>query len=262
MTILDEIIEHRKAEMKKVDRKKDYALFEQSEHFERTVYSFNKFVCAEDRSGVIAEFKRQSPSKGIINDKVTPEEITKGYADAGASVLSVLTNTKYFGGTVDDLKAARKVNTIPILRKEFIVDEYQILEAKAIGADLILLIAEALKAKEVKQLSEFAQSIGLEVLMEINDLESCNKICPTLNAVGVNNRDLRTFNVDINRSLELFNHIPDEFVKISESGLSKAENVIKLKEAGFHGFLMGEAFMKTDNPAKACAEFIKEAKLL
>lgn len=262
MTILDEIIAHKRVELEKLNKKELISSYEKSEYFERKVYSFSEFVCSKEKSGVIAEFKRQSPSKGVINDKVKPEDVTKGYANAGASALSILTNTKYFGGTIADLQAGRLANQIPILRKEFIVDEFQIIEAKAIGADVILLIAEALSAKEIKELSAFAQSLGLEVLMEINDLESTSKICPTMNAVGVNNRDLRTFKVDINRSLELFEHIPSEFVRISESGLSKAENVKILKNAGFQGFLMGEAFMKTDNPSQACADFIKEAGLL
>lgn len=262
MTILDEIIAHKKQEIAQINKSEQIKQYEKSEYFARECFSFSHMIGNPQKTGIIAEFKRQSPSKGIINDRVTPEAITQAYEKAGASVLSILTNTKYFGGKVDDILSSRPYVSIPILRKEFIVDEIQIIEAKAIGADVILLIAEALSKAEVKSLSECAQTLGLEVIMEVNSIQEMDKACHTLNAIGVNNRNLKDFTVDINRSLEILPHIPGEFVKVSESGLSKPENVIELKKAGFSGFLMGEAFMKTDDPGKACMEFAKQAKLI
>lgn len=245
-----------------MNRKEATKRFEKSEYFGRVCLPFARSIESAEKSGIIAEFKRQSPSKGVINGTVKPEVVSVGYEKAGASALSILTNTKYFGGTVDDVLAARPRVTIPILRKEFIVDELQIIEAKAIGADAVLLIAEALSKAEVKQLAEFARSLGLEVLMEVNSIAETDKICQYLNAVGVNNRNLHDFSVDIARSMEIFPYIPDEFVKVSESGLSTAEAVIRLCDFGFAGFLMGETFMKEADPGAACREFALSAGLI
>lgn len=262
MTILDEIIAHRKLEIGATNRKEATKRWERSEYFARTCIPFAQSIADCKRTGIIAEFKRQSPSKGIINATVKPEIVTVAYEAADASALSILTNTKYFGGTVDDILVSRPHVSIPILRKEFVVDELQILEAKAIGADAVLLIAEALSKAEVKQLAGFARSIGLEVLMEVNSIAETDKICLELNAVGVNNRNLHDFTVDIGRSMEIFAYIPDEFVKVSESGLSSPESVIRLREFGFSGFLMGEAFMKEKDPGEACRAFAEAAGLL
>jgi indole-3-glycerol phosphate synthase len=210
-------------------------------------------------TGIIAEHKRRSPSKGEINYSFTVEEVTKGYQNAGVCGISVLTDTKYFGGAIDDLLLARASVSIPILRKEFIVDEYQILEAKAFGADVILLIAAVLTREEIKNLSEFAQSLALEVLLEVHDLDELNKsIMPSLDMIGVNNRNLNTFEVSLETSKELAIHIPNEFVKISESGLSTIESIRELKSEGFQGFLIGENFMKTNNPGESAKDFISK----
>lgn len=262
MTILDTINANKKLEVAEAKKLKSIKTLEQSPNFERTVFSATEFVRRADKSGIIAEFKRQSPSKGIINDKVSVAEVTTGYANVGASVLSVLTDTKFFGGTIADLIEARAHNTIPILRKDFIVDEYQIVEAKAIGADLILLIAESLTKKEVAQFAKFARSLGMEVLMEVHTREELDKCVPELNLVGVNNRNLKDFTVDIQHSINLYEYIPREFVTVSESGIGDPKSVIELKKHGFDAFLMGEAFMKTSNPSAACAEYIKNAMLL
>lgn len=261
MTILDKINADKLKEVETAKSLRTIKELEKYEFFNRKTYSAVEFVRRKDKSGIIAEFKRKSPSKGIINDKVSVEEVTTGYAAVGASVLSVLTNTPYFGGTNDDLIVARKQNQIPILRKDFILDEYQIVEAKALGADLILLIAASLTKQQVSNLARCARSLGLEVLMEVHTKEELDKCVPELNLVGVNNRNLKDFTVDIQHSIDLFEYIPSEFVKVSESGIGDPKNVIKLKEHGYEAFLMGEAFMKTNNPAAACAEYIKEAKL-
>ena len=210
-------------------------------------------------SGIIAEHKRRSPSKAEINYSFTVEEVVKGYETAGACGISVLTDGKYFGGSLDDLLLARASVNIPLLRKEFIVDEYQILEAKAHGADLILLIAAVLTRDEIKILSEFAKSLGLEVLLEIHNLEELEKsIMPTLDMIGVNNRNLKTFEVSLDFSKELADKIPNDFVKVSESGISSIEAIQELKPFGYQGFLIGENFMKTDNAGKAATEFISK----
>ena len=245
-----------------IDRKEATKRYERSEYFGRECIAFARSITSTDKSGIIAEFKRQSPSKGVINGSVKPESVTVAYESAGASALSILTNTKYFGGTVEDILVSRPLVAIPILRKEFIVDELQILEAKAIGADAILLIAEALSKQEVKQLASFARSHGLEVIMEVNSIAQTDKICLELNAVGVNNRNLHDFSVDIARSMEIYPYIPNEFVKVSESGLSTPEAVIRLRQFGFAGFLMGETFMKETDPGKACRQFAQAAGLI
>ena len=262
MNILDIILANKRQELKLAKELTSVKELEQSPLFSRQCYSARQFIKRSDKSGIIAEFKRASPSKGVINDKVSVKEVTTGYASAGASCLSILTDQKFFGGSTADILEAREYNTLPILRKDFIIDEFQIIEAKSIGADMILLIAECLNAQEVKHLASFAKSLGVEVLMELNQLEEIDKICPELSLVGVNNRDLRTFNVDVNRSIEIGKYIPNEFVKVSESGLSNPEDVKKLKLHGFDGFLMGEAFMKTANPAISCSQFIKDAELI
>ncbi len=258
MNILDKIILNKEREV--AERKKLYpiGLIEQSAFFNRQTISFKKELLREDRVGVIAEFKRKSPSKGVINDTVSVEEVTSGYIRAGASALSILTDTEYFGGTSEDLKNARKVNNCPLLRKDFIIDEYQIIEAKSIGADVILLLANVLNAKQIRQFAQFAKSFGLEVLLEIRDKDELQTINEFVDAVGVNNRNLKDFNVNLSQSFDLANLIPKDFVKISESGIGLAKTIHELKAAGFRGFLMGETFMKANQPELACANFIKE----
>ncbi len=258
MNTLEKIIQSKYKEV--ALRKESFPIkkLEKSPLFERATLSV-KNALKNTNKGIIAEFKRQSPSRGVINDKVSVEEVTKGYAEAGALGISVLTDTEYFGGKSEDLTQARHAVGVPILRKDFTIDEYQIIEAKAIGADFILLIAAALNPKQIKQLAEFAHSIQLEVLMEVHDLaELQTSLNYHLDLVGVNNRNLKNFEVSINTSEELAKHIPSEFIKISESGISEAENIKILQEYGYQGFLIGENFMKTANPALACREFIAQ----
>jgi len=209
--------------------------------------------------GIIAEHKRRSPSKAVINQKLSVTEVALGYERAGISGMSVLTDGKYFGGSLDDLLLARAVVKMPLLRKEFIIDEYQILEAKAHGADAILLIAAILSEQEIRTYSTLAKSLGLDVLLEIhNDKELQKSLCPTVDMLGVNNRNLKTFEVSIHTSKVLSQHIPDDFVKVSESGIGSIEAIQELKKYGFQGFLMGEYFMKTENPGKSALTFINQ----
>ncbi|TYC16238.1 indole-3-glycerol phosphate synthase TrpC [Bizionia gelidisalsuginis] len=211
--------------------------------------------------GIIAEHKRRSPSKNIINQNFTVCEVAKGYENAGASGLSVLTDAKYFGGSLDDLIVARACCNLPILRKEFIIDTYQITEAKAHGADAILLIAAILTPKEIQHFSTFAKQLGLDVLLEIHNAQELDKsLLPSIDIIGVNNRDLNTFTVSLETSKTLSSLIPEEFVKISESGISSIDAVKTLQPFGYKGFLIGEHFMKTDNAGQSAKAFINQLK--
>jgi len=256
MNILDKIIldKHREVILKKSII--PVAQLENSVFFERQTISLSQKLKTSS-TGIIAEHKRRSPSKSVINHSFTVEEVVKGYETAGACGISVLTDGKYFGGSLDDLLLARASVNIPLLRKEFIVDEYQILEAKAFGADLILLIAAVLTRDEIKSLSEFAKKLGLEVLLEVHNQEELEKsIMPSLDMIGVNNRNLKTFEVSLDFSKELAAQIPNDFVKVSESGISSIEAINELRPYGYNGFLIGENFMKTDNAGKAAIDFI------
>lgn len=263
MNILDKIIARKHEEVAEKSSLVPVKLLEQSVFFEGKVVSMKEYVTDAEKSGIISEFKRKSPSKGVINGAADVEAVSVGYMQAGASALSILTDKDFFGGSNEDLKAARKFNYCPILRKDFVVDEYQIIEAKSIGADCILLIAAALEPARLKELAGFAKSLGLEVLMEVHDGDELERsLCPELDLVGVNNRNLKTFEVSLDISMELIDRIPSDFVKISESGISKPETLVTLKKAGFDGFLIGENFMKSSRPEQAAYTFIKEYKKL
>ncbi len=260
MNILDKIIADKKREIMLKKSVIPVAQLEASVLFERTALSLCENL-KEKPFGIIAEHKRRSPSKAVINQSFSVEEVVKGYENAGAAAISVLTDGKYFGGSLDDLILARASANIPLLRKEFIVDEYQILEAKAHGADLILLIAAVLTRAEIKQLSEFAKGLGLEVLLEVHNREELQKaVMPGLDLIGVNNRNLKTFEVSINTSKQLAADIPDDFIKVSESGISNVVSIKELMPFGFKGFLIGENFMKTDDPGGAAKEFINRIR--
>lgn len=259
MNILETIIESKREEVKRKKTEKPVAELEQTVLYARPVLSLKQFLLDDTRTGIIAEFKRKSPSKGIINDQVDVVEVTSAYASNGASCLSVLTDELFFGGSTEDLLKAR-INQIPILRKDFIVDEYQITEAKSMGADVILLIAACLTPAEVKQLAAFAKSLGLEVLLELHAEEELGHICEETEIVGINNRNLKTFEVDIERSLRMAKQIPADKIKVAESGISSVENILLFKENGFKGFLIGENFMKEENPGGAFKKFVSGLK--
>ena len=263
MNILDKIVAHKQQEV--AERKSLYPvkLLEKSIYFSSDIVSLKKYLLREDKVGIIAEIKRKSPSKGMLHEFVSIEQTSIGYMQGGASALSILTDTEFFGGKNEDLTAARKFNFCPILRKDFTIDEYQIVEAKSIGADAILLIAAALTPEKLEALAKFAKSLGMEVLMEVhNGDELKSHLNQYLDVVGVNNRDLKTFEVSFETSIQLAGQIPDQFVKISESGISDPEAVIKLMSHGFQGFLIGEYFMSHSRPGAACAEFVKQINKL
>ena len=256
MTILDKIIAEKRIEIAKRKSEKTISKLENELYFNRKCLSLKENLLKSD-TGIIAEFKRKSPSKGWIHENADARIIPAGYCTAGASGISILTDEPFFGGTPQDLITARPLVDCPILRKEFIVDEYQLFEAKAMGADVILLIASALSVDETNELAKKAKALGLEVLLEIHNREELEHINEYVDMVGVNNRNLKTFEVNIDVSKELADLIPDEFVKISESGISNPETVIELRKYGYKGFLMGENFMKTENPALSLKEFIE-----
>jgi len=261
MNILDKITLDKRKEVELRKSLIPVSQLEQSVLFERPTVSLANHL-RHSKSGIIAEHKRRSPSKSVINNGLNVQDVAKGYEDAGVCGMSVLTDGKYFGGSLDDLLTARASCNIPLLRKEFIIDEYQLLEAKAYGADVILLIAAILTRDEIKQFSEFAKSLNLDVLLEVHNEEELHKsIMPSLDMLGVNNRNLKTFDVSLDTSKSLSNLIPDDFVKVSESGISNIEAIKELRPYGYQGFLIGENFMKTDNPGASATEFIKNLEL-
>jgi indole-3-glycerol phosphate synthase len=259
MNILDTIVARKKVEVEEAKKKRSVAQLKQGPFFKKDSLSLKKYILDASKTGIIAEFKRRSPSKGIINDKVTVDEVTKAYARYGASGLSVLTDVDFFGGSLDDLLAAR-VNDVPLLRKDFIIDEYQLVEAKAFGADVILLIAACLSPQEVKSLAQVAKGLGLEVLLELHDESELEHICKEVDLVGVNNRNLKTFTVDLEHSVRLAEKIGDSYVKVAESGISDVKNIHYLKGYGFNGFLIGENFMRQEDPGTAFKNFVAELK--
>ena len=257
MTILDKIIADKYIEVKLRKSVLPISQLEKSVLFERETISLANRL-KNSNSGIIAEHKRRSPSKSIINTSLNVFDVAKGYEEAGVCGMSVLTDGKYFGGSLDDLLAARANCNLPLLRKEFIVDEYQLLEAKSYGADVILLIAAVLSQKEIKHFSEFAKKLGLEVLLEVHNEEELQKsIMPSLDMLGVNNRNLKTFEVSLDNSKNLAAKIPNDFVKVSESGISSVEAIKELQPYGYKGYLIGENFMKTDDAGKSAKEFIE-----
>jgi len=258
MNILETIVANKKLEVSNKKSELSISDLEGSVFFQRETLSLHKFLLDKSRTGIIAEYKRKSPSKAVINNISTVEEVTNAYAQS-ASGISVLTDEKHFGGNANDLKKAR-VNQIPILRKDFMIEEYQIIEAKSIGADVILLIAACLTVSEVKQFAGLAKRLGMEVLLEIHNEEELGHICIDIDFVGVNNRNLKTFEVDINTSLNLINKIPTEKLAITESGISNVDSIVTLKQAGFMGFLIGENFMKEPDPSIAFADFVQQLK--
>lgn len=261
MNILDKIIQQKRREV--IDRKSLYPvkLLEQSIYFATPPVSLKKYVLRPDKSGIIAEIKRKSPSKGVINAHVSVERTSIGYMQAGASALSVLTDKEFFGGSTEDLTTARKFNFCPILRKDFTIDEYQVIEAKSMGADAILLIAAILSVEEMKNLARLARSLGMEVLLEVHTAEELYpELYAEVDLIGVNNRDLKSFNVSLDISRQLAPLMPVEVVKVSESGLSNPEDIHDLRQHGYSGFLMGENFMKNSRPEVAAREFISRLK--
>jgi len=260
MNILDNIIAAKKME---VEQKKQLLPVEELKtfpHYHSTCNSLVSQLLTEGSTGIIAEFKRKSPSKGVINGNVQIGPVVEAYDAYGASGISILTDENYFGGSNEDIIYARNIVSVPILRKDFIIDEYQVIESKAIGASVILLIAACLTPERVQELALFAKRLSLEVLLEIHNEEELQHICTEVDIVGVNNRNLKTFTVDVNHSIELSDKIPSDKIKISESGISDVDTIVRLRLSGFKGFLIGENFMKYPDPSIAFADFVNHLK--
>jgi indole-3-glycerol phosphate synthase len=262
MNILDRIIDQKRIEVAQRKAEVSIAELENGPFFKSETYSLKASLLDKAKTGIIAEYKRKSPSKGIINNMATVEEVTMAYATHGASGISVLTDNEFFGGSLADLQKAAIINKVPLLRKDFMIDEYQLLEAKAYGASVILLIAANLSVNEVKNLAGAAKNLGLEVLLEIHNEQELEHICDDVDLVGVNNRNLKTFEVSLETSAQLSNLIPSKKVKISESGIHKVEDIYYLEQYGYKGFLIGENFMKQEIPGEAFKTFAEELKKL
>lgn len=258
--ILDEIIRERRKAVDQLKANISVQALELMPFYKRHCLSLTKNLLNKDLTGIIAEFKKASPSKGDINTNANAMAVVSAYERNGAAAASVLTEPLYFKGDNDDLIIARDSVEIPLLRKDFIVDEYQVVESKAIGADVILLIAACLTAAEVKRLATFANNLGLEVLLELHDETELEHICDATGLIGINNRNLKTFEVDIDQSLRMAEKIPAGKIKIAESGIDDVETIRKFRDAGFKGFLMGEKFMKAPDPGLAFQQFVQQLK--
>ena len=258
MNILEKITERKKYEVSKLKKKNSYSFLEKSSYFNIPSKNLAKRIL-DNKISIIAEHKRKSPSKSEINFFSKTEDVASGYEKNGAVGISVLTDEYFFGGSNNDLKIVKEICNIPVLRKDFIVDEYQIVESKSIGADTILLIAAILSDKQILKFSKLAKRLGLGVLTEIHSLDDLHKCDLTyIDIIGVNNRNLKTFKVDLKYSIEVYNKIPSEVVKISESGIEDVNDVKLLIDIGYDGFLIGERFMKSKNPGLSFKNFINE----
>jgi indole-3-glycerol phosphate synthase len=261
MNILEQIVAYKRTEVSLKMVHKPESNLENAPFYVNKCHSLKEHLRKPQASQIIAEFKRRSPSKGIINDKAGIVETTRGYEQAGASAVSILTDKKFFGGENIDIEIARPDLQIPILRKDFILTTYQITEAKAIGADVILLIAAILSDSQIAELSKFAKELGMEVICEIhNEAELQKAMVDTVDIIGVNNRNLKDFEVSLENSMKLAEKIPANFLKISESGIHTPDNIIELRKYGFEGFLIGETFMKEPKPAEALGKFVEELR--
>ena len=260
MNILEKIVATKKQEIAFSKSKNPISNLEKSDFFDRQTVSLKSNILKPESTGIIAEFKRKSPSKGIINDSANVGDVVVQYEMAGVAGSSVLTDNEYFGGSNEDLISARKKVAIPLLRKDFMVDDYQFFEAKSWGADVVLLIASILSPKEVLHFTKLAKSLSLEVLLELHDETELAHVNELVDMVGINNRNLKTFEVDIEQSIRMANKLGSQFVKIAESGISNIDTLKQFRESGFNGFLIGEQFMKTNNPGLACENFIAELR--
>ncbi len=256
--ILEQIVSHKRKEVAARKEAQPLERLYAAPLFDRPTCSLAGSIKDKTRSGIIAEFKRRSPSKGMLNGNADVFDVTSGYTAYGASALSVLTDEDFFGGGDHDLRMARKNNGIPLLRKDFIIDEYQVAEARAIGADAILLIAAILSPRAVSRLARYAHELQLEVLLEVHAPEELDCVDNAIDVIGVNNRNLKTFTTDLQHSIDLYPLLPSGLVKISESGIRTTADVYRLRETGFDGFLIGSLFMQQPEPRQAFAQFVKE----
>lgn len=255
--VLHNIIADKK---KEVDYLKSIVPIESLENelkkYDRDVRSLAKAL-QDSKSGIIAEFKRRSPSKGWINELAKAKDIVPIYENSGAAAISILTDENYFGGLLDDLKIGSSLVDVPVLRKDFIIDDYQIIQARLFGASAILLIAAALTKDEVNRFTRFATELGLDVLLELHDDSELDYIRPEHKIVGINNRNLGTFDTTIDKSYQMAKHLPTDAIWVAESGISSPEAVVELRKIGYKGFLIGEHFMRDKSPGEELSNFIE-----
>ena len=253
MNILDKIVAQKQLELEAAKKLISTEELEDQAFFSRKTFSLKESI--KNKSGIIAEFKRKSPSKGIINDIQNPLSVVSSYEKYGASGISILTDTEFFGGSKEDILNVREHINIPILRKDFMIDAYQFYEAKAMGADVVLLIAACLSPEQVSEFTGLAHSLNLEVLLEVHTEEELKHFNTDIDLVGINNRNLKDFKVDLQHSVHLKNLLPTGTLSVAESGIYNTEDFLFLKEKGFDAFLMGEYFMKGENPGQKFKEF-------
>jgi indole-3-glycerol phosphate synthase len=262
MNLLEEIVAYKRKETAERKRLYPLDLLQKSIYYPSPCVSLKHYLLREDKAGIIAEFKRKSPSKGLINGQAEVEKTSIGYMQGGASALSVLTDHHFFGGSSKDLETARKFNYCPVLRKDFIIDPYQIYEAKSIGADAILLIAGILTKEEIHEFTLLAHDLGMEVLLEFYDEAELERYDSLADLAGINNRNLKNFEVNFDHAIQMASILPAETIKVAESGIQKPEDILLLRKSGFSGFLIGELFMRDLYPETACGKFIREVELL
>ena len=258
---LETIIQNKKKELEEKKQNISQVDLEKSMFFSFPTKSLKNSLIAS-KTGFICEFKRKSPSKGYFHQNIQAKDVVFEYKKAGASGISILTDKKFFAGKIEDILEVREKLQLPILRKDFILEEYQILETKSIGADVVLLIAECLTKQQIQKFTDFAHSFNLEVLLELHSKEELSKIYDKIDLLGVNNRNLKTFSTDIKNSVRLYPFLPKQIIKISESGLSETKDIKTLREIGYNGFLIGENFMKAEKPGQKCREFIQNLEPL
>lgn len=262
MTILDRINDFKILEVARRKEKTPISALQDTEQYHQDRTSLSKSILASTDYGIIAEFKRKSPSQSDINLLADPASVTRAYQTAGAAGISCLTDVQFFGAQPEDISVVRKAVSLPVIRKDFIVDRYQLHEAKAMGADAILLIAASLSVGQIDEYAAEANELGMEVLCEVHHEEEVGKISKSVNIVGVNNRNLKDFKVSISNSLRLAEILPPDTLKISESGIEDPQSIAKLRQHGFRGFLIGTYFMREADPGKACAEFIQRVRTI
>ncbi len=256
MNYLEKIVAHKREEVEAVSREVPLRIVKSICADAPAPLPFARSV--RERNGIIAEFKRSSPSKGIIHAGISPRDVVTDYERAGVSAVSVLTDGEFFGGSVADVREAVGLLGIPVLRKEFIISEYQVYEARSIGASAILLIAAILTRDEATRLAGLAAELGMEVLMELHGEDELGYMVPGVTVAGINNRNLRTFEVDLQHSIRTAGMLPSDLPKISESGIRTIDDMLMLRRGGFDGFLIGENFMREAKPGEACVDFCKK----
>jgi len=259
MDILDKIIAFKRNEVRAAKKQFPVSNLETSSFFKLEMPSFFKALEKSEPS-IIGEFKRKSPSKGVINSSANVEEVTKGYQEGGIAALSILTDKEFFGGNNIDLQNAASFASVPLLRKEFIIDDYQVIESKSIGASAILLISSVLSKKDIARLSELTFNLGMDVLFEIHDEKDLDKLDNKIKIIGVNNRNLKTFKVSFENSSNLIRLLPANCLKVAESGFQTTDDVKRLYLSGYNAFLIGEKFMGSVNPGKTASDFINDLK--